>query len=99
MSTSGTLTARSGVSSSCTVSHEYIGIKSAALALEYIAQPAGVGRAVLIVEKASCPIVPALYDVQRQAVDAHMCASRHGQSVPGIEPDPVALCRRYRRRW
>jgi len=61
-------------------------MKSAALALECIAQPVEVGRAVLVVEKASCPIVPALYDVQRQPVDVHMRAPRHGQSVLEIEP-------------
>jgi hypothetical protein len=63
-------------------------MKSAALALERIAQPVDVGRAVLVVEKASCPIVPALDDVQRQAVDVDKCTPRHGQSAPEIEPGP-----------
>ena len=45
----------------------------------------------LVIEKAGRPVVTALHDVQRQAIDMDACAARHAASLAEIEPGPFSL--------
>lgn len=47
------------------IGHQHVGVQPAVLARQRFAQPAKIGEAVLVVEEARRPIVPALDDVQR----------------------------------
>ena len=60
------------------------------LARERLAQPAEVGEPVLVVEEAGRPIVPALEDMQRRAVDVDTCAPGQMSRIAEIEPGPFS---------
>jgi len=70
------------------VGHQHVGVKLAVLVLQGVAQPAEVGVAILIVEKAGSAIVATLHDVQRYTVDVDAGTPGHGGSLAEIEPGP-----------
>jgi hypothetical protein len=60
------------------IGHQHVGMQLAPLTRQRLTQPAEVGGSVLVFEKARRPVVAALDNVQRQAVDVDARATRHG---------------------